>query len=101
MSCQPGAGRVSVSQSGRSDGQTSCWEWEEILREREGAREESLVSYLNKDYFSIQVWGALISANNGLRNVCGRMQDNGMESFTKLPLSSSAKDCAVLNSAQR
>lgn len=61
-------------------------------------RQESLVSYLNKDYFSNEVCGTLISANNGLKNTFGRMQDNGIKSFTMLPLSSFATDHAVVNS---
>ena len=99
MAGHPGDG-VSVSQSGRSDGQRRCWGWGEILYvcERERERQESLVSYLNKDYFSNEVCGTLISANNGLKNTFGRMQDNGIKSFTMLPLSSFATDHAVVNS---
>ena len=40
----------------------------------ERERQESLVSYPNKDYFSNEVCGTLISANNGLKNTFGRMQ---------------------------
>ena len=56
------------------------------------------MSHLNKDYFSDEVCGTPISANNGLKNMFGRMQDNGIKSFTKLLLSSFATDHAMVNS---
>ena len=56
------------------------------------------MSHLNKDYFSNEVCGTLISAANGLKNMFGRMQDNGIKSFTKLPFSSFPRDHAMVNS---
>lgn len=71
------------------------------VRKRRGP-EEPFMSYLIKDYSSSQVWGGsfiadILNANNGLKNASGRMQENRIKLSKKLPLSSSARNCTVVN----